>query len=267
MTSFEFVNTFPQDFRGTPGIPPFPFLDLPPELRLIVYEHLLVKVTHHHGESDLKLVSLSVPGVTMLATCKLINKEAHPVILSKLSAIRNEPVRLITSKLNSNALNFFLTCVSAGISGDSTELRLAGYDSAFTPVVHRTVAPSFDQINIPELHELVQRYRSHYGIGDQDDTIQEVHIAASSYSAAELELFQWTVVRLRALDRMRVGINWDVCVRPWFPVVISPLLHAQARFREELNKVVLNLKARKGFHEAEWDAEWVEGEKHLGSIS
>jgi len=77
---------------------PFPFLRLPCELRLIIYELLpenierklpLQAYGHPHGYITLYDM---VCETAILRTCKIIYKEAHPVIVSSLHIPKDRPV-------------------------------------------------------------------------------------------------------------------------------------------------------------------------------
>jgi hypothetical protein len=216
---------------------PFPFLDLPAEIRLMVYERLPVKVTHH-GDSDLALVSHSLPGIVILATCRLINYEAWPVFHVALSTILAAPLRLMTSNLSNEALCSFLYCLSTG----------------------------FNIANDEVLYRVIQRYQQYLHLTahvdhstTNGDTTQNLHIAARSYSASELDIFQRTILVFRAPHRVVIAGRWDLYVRPWFPATDGPLL--------DDDRVALRIKADRGISEGEWNGVWVEGEKNTRRMS
>jgi hypothetical protein len=94
----------------------FRFLDLPAELRVMVYEHLDI-VTRLHtievlcpGEwpevrkdprPTITIKIKSVPGQNILATCRAVFDEAFPILSPKLQQVREfEPVRLIMDTLS-----------------------------------------------------------------------------------------------------------------------------------------------------------------------
>lgn len=89
----------------------FPFLDLPKELRLIVYDQFVIQTRHdrmsaryhdtaifeneERGEIEFTLITKSLPGVSILRTCRQIYTEALPFFRAHIDAILTQPPRII----------------------------------------------------------------------------------------------------------------------------------------------------------------------------
>lgn len=120
--------------RGIQSDEPFPLLDLPKDIRLMVYENLPTKLTHYHGDEGLTLAYRTIPGISILATCREINDEANAIIMPWLAIIKSKPVQLIISPwVLGDEVKTFLGCLSASevncpLSKDLHKLiRVANY--------------------------------------------------------------------------------------------------------------------------------------------
>ncbi|KAF2247114.1 hypothetical protein BU26DRAFT_520381 [Trematosphaeria pertusa] len=133
---------------------PFRFLDLPTEVRLIVYEYLPIKTRHRQlgpkGEdfSFLKLITKSIPGISILATCGQIHAEALPILEPRISTLRKEPVRILSD---------FCMPDESGLKGI---LQCLTYDEAScsgnAEVFEALQRPGGDIRTHEELHEILQ---------------------------------------------------------------------------------------------------------------
>jgi hypothetical protein len=99
---------------------PFRFLDLPKELRLVVYERLLIKTTHRtykscvvycpyeklNGRSTyvFTTVTKSLPGVMILAACKLVFDEAERILRRRLNTHLNQPPKILVNACHAKEL-------------------------------------------------------------------------------------------------------------------------------------------------------------------
>ncbi|KAF2128439.1 hypothetical protein P153DRAFT_318255, partial [Dothidotthia symphoricarpi CBS 119687] len=107
--------------RNTPA-KPFRFLDLPPELRCMVYDCIHITTTKHvltktdaelppniwpksEGRASLPitLIRKSIPAA-ILATCRLINQEATPLLAPRLEELQREPLRFFVDFAAATAL-------------------------------------------------------------------------------------------------------------------------------------------------------------------
>jgi hypothetical protein len=108
---------------------PFRFLDLPIELRCMVYEEIEMSTSHYRLKdptitdaseeqttpaSYMTLLVKSLP-VSILATCQTINKEEAALLAPKLETLRNEPSHFIVDSTSFSTLSGSYLCIGSMI--------------------------------------------------------------------------------------------------------------------------------------------------------
>ncbi|KAF1831221.1 hypothetical protein BDW02DRAFT_557375 [Decorospora gaudefroyi] len=79
---------------------PFRLLDLPKEIRFMIYEKLPIITQRHdtplrNRDHYLTLVTTTIPGISILATCRQVNEEASHVLAPHLQNILQTPPTVI----------------------------------------------------------------------------------------------------------------------------------------------------------------------------
>jgi hypothetical protein len=122
---------------------PFRLLDLPKELRLVIYEQLDITTKQHiipidkKGEHTITMVSLSVP-VRILATCRFVSEEAGVILKPKIKQLLKTPPTIMVGVKHLVGLTPMELCSS----------------------YHRTfIGNLFQAIRSPYTLEAIHRYR------------------------------------------------------------------------------------------------------------
>jgi hypothetical protein len=240
----------------------FRFLDLPKELRLLTYESITAKRTHHRiklGKNDehhdLRHVRTTLSDIDILLTCRQVHEEAIIIIRCKLAAIKESPLRIISVNHIHRLPDFNVSAVVDRL--DPTYLNSGNIRVLFVAPAEELAA---------SVKELVVREKEPYAPHQQMAYVQQVSIAfrrtdSGWPSPLHSCMYQCesTCKSLEEQGHYRERRRLNVEIRP---ALLSTVTQTVARKMNELYHVVHGSVVRTGVNigEDEWVRDWEEGE-------
>jgi hypothetical protein len=251
------------------AINPFRFLSLPKELRLMVYEFIAAKKTHHRirlgkpdEHHDLKYVRTTLSGIEILATCHQIYEEAIDILRCRLAAIKKSPLRIISTNHMHGLPDFNVIAMLDRV--DATRLNCGNIRAL-------PVAPAEELAARAKKLALCEKepYDCRYAPLPYTTYIQYVSIAFRRTDSGWPSPLHSCVYQfestLRALDenehcRERRRLNVEIR-----PALLSAVTQVVARKMNHGYYVVHGSVVRTGVNigEDEWRRDWEEGERYI----
>jgi hypothetical protein len=143
---------------------PFRFLDLPKDIRFMVYGLLPLITRHHvvkvcgrgwHPERSVNIVSKRIPGISLIYTCRKIYAEARP-LHRKIEEAKALHIIADWRSVGGAAMKAMLLCTSPNKCGDSPELAI---------ILHPVGSCFSDRLKYPtmcnETHIFYRDYDTH----------------------------------------------------------------------------------------------------------
>ena len=108
---------------------PFRFMDLPPELRLMVYERMPIVTRHHvilseqYSTVDFTIISKRIPGISILGACRKIHWEAD-ILRKKMDRARTFRIIVNWHQFGGDMMRAVLQCASPNKCEDRKDLNM-----------------------------------------------------------------------------------------------------------------------------------------------
>jgi hypothetical protein len=277
---------------------PFRFLDLPKELRLMIYDYLPVKTTHHKvpipwnhdtlwgelrdlfnngddwifGEfktpkQSLTLVHTTIPGSAVLRVSRVIASEARAILQPKLTALRATPIQIIANTLALGTITMFelLSCVSDSRCRMSTDIRIFLCPNHFDESHDHPLQP-----HSPEKRRICiaihNAFKDELTAPRRKTTERMVYLGTEQYGA-----LQWRLTdHYTRNDPEKHTRDLEVSVRLALLCVdekracreVGPL-DTEVLYRASKDTASLHIWSNVSIESDEWENKWAEGESLL----
>jgi hypothetical protein len=203
------------------------------------YEQLPTKFTHHlyeHCEHEgivnpdpIKVMWKSLPGISLLATCRLVNEEAGAILSPRLKVLKRDPCRIVTTP--------------EGLQSDSME-RIVDHLAHSKPKDTDNMVPR-DIIHIAVCLSAIPGYLLSYEVEDFYFSLCVFQSATNKYAAAN-------------------GVGFHICLRPALLSTAEEALYKQVSQEDSdrpFSKPRSPVTEGANIKQVEWDNDWAESKR------
>jgi hypothetical protein len=259
---------------------PFRFLDLPKELRLMVYERLPVKTIRHpfefnepgHPFNDddfdpiLDLVDKTLSGLPIIATCRQINFEATPILDRVLRMIKSALIQLIANAhgISSARLENLMECISfspLNCTGKNDLRKLISIEGDKADLMTHKFRSTTD-IPARQVHIAIKNDPDYYPAGSYVD-----ENADNPRDDFQDSLYDDMDINVRHTRGLHVRLSLALLsVEDKTAFVDYPFINNYSRGFGNRHEAEIEMKLTIHYgleiNEVGWEADWAEGERY-----